>query len=194
MVRLPTKLWIISGAKSTELLLIAVFSALLTGPGCREDNGAPADYRPTHEHARYLDIRRVEFDDGDTFLLDGAPIRILGIDTPETKSPSVGIFEDQPFGPAAAESTKALMTRARLLEWVPDGEDYYGRRLAHVLVDGELLGVKLIEMGLAYENVSYFGDNGFPDLADQILRASLDAPRPAFELPYRWRKKHQKRG
>ena len=193
MVRLRTRLWIASGAQSTVLLLIAVFSALLTGPGCREDSGAPANYRPTHEHARYLDIRRVEFDDGDTFLLDGAPIRILGIDTPETKSPSVGIFEDQPFGPAAAESTKALMTRARLLEWVPDGEDYYGRRLAHVLVDGELLGVKLIEMGLAYENVSYFGDNGFPDLADQILRASLDAPRPAFEPPYRWRKKHQKR-
>ena len=193
MVRLPTKLWIARGAQSTALLLIAVFSTLLPGSGCREDNGAPANYRPTHEHARYLDMRRVEFDDGDTFLLDGAPIRILGIDTPETKSPSVGIFEDQPFGPAAAESTEALMTRARLLEWVPDGTDYYGRRLAHVLVDGELLGVILIEMGLAYENVSYFGDNGFPDLADQILRASLDAPRPAFEPPYRWRKKHQKR-
>jgi endonuclease YncB( thermonuclease family) len=135
----------------------------------------------------------VEFDDGDTFLLDGAPIRILGIDTPETKSPSVGIFEDQPFGRAAAESTKAVMTRARLLEWVPDGTGPYGRTLAHVLVDGDLLGVKLIEMGLAYENVSYFGDNGFPDLAEQILKASLDAPRPPFEPPHQWRRKHQKR-
>ena len=45
----------------------------------------------------------------------------------------------------------------------------------------------------AYENVSYFGDNGFPDLADRILRAAAAGPRPAFEAPYRWRKKHQKR-
>jgi endonuclease YncB( thermonuclease family) len=171
---------------------LAVLCCACFATGCRDD-GAPADYRPSHEHARYLDIHRVQFDDGDTFYLDGDPVRILGIDTPETRSPEVGIFEDQPYGRAAAESTKALITRARLVEWVPDGEDYYGRRLAHVLVDGELLGVLLIRMGLAYETVSYFGDSGFPDLADRILQASLAAPKPAFEEPYRWRKKHQKR-
>jgi len=162
----------------------------VTIPACRDD--APPDYRPTHEHARYLNIDRIQFDDGDTFMLDGEPIRILGMDTPETKSPQVGIMEDQPYGRAAADTTRALMTRAGLLEWVPDGEDYYGRRLAHVLVDGELLSVKLIEMGLAYETVTYFGDNGFPDLADRILKASLASPKPPFEPPYQWRKKHQK--
>jgi hypothetical protein len=160
-------------------------------PACRDD--APPDYRPTHEHARYLNIDRIEFDDGDTFLLDGEPVRILGMDTPETKSPSVGIMEDQPYGRAAADSTRELMTRARLLEWIPDGRDTYGRLLAHVLVDGELLSVKLIAMGLAYENVTYYGDNGFPDLADRILQASLDAPKPPFEPPYRWRRKHQQK-
>jgi endonuclease YncB( thermonuclease family) len=170
-------------------LVTAVF--LLVVPACRDD--VPVDYRPTHELARYLDIDRVRFDDGDTFYLDDKPIRILGIDAPETKSPDVGIFVDQPYGPAAAESTKALMTRARVLEIVPDGRDTYGRRLAHVLVDGELLSVKLIEMGLAYENVSYFGDNGFPDLADLILKASLRAPKPPFQQPHRWRKKNQQR-
>jgi endonuclease YncB( thermonuclease family) len=177
-------------ARAAFAFLVAL-SCVLPAPGCRDE--APAGYRPTHEHALYLDIRRVEFDDGDTFYLDGKPIRILGIDTPETKSPSVGIMEDQPYGPAAADSTRAWMTSATLLEWVPDGYGYYGRQLAHVLVDGELLAVKLLEMGLAYENVSYFGDNGFPDLADQILQASLTAPTPPFEPPYRWRKKHQKK-
>jgi endonuclease YncB( thermonuclease family) len=172
----------------TVALLAASLASLLAA-GCRD--GAPPDYRPTHEHARYLDIRRVQFDDGDTFLLDGRPVRILGIDAPETRSPNVGIMEDQPYGRAAAESTRVMMTRAELLEWVPDGEGTYGRRLAHVLIDGDLLGVRLIEMGLAYENVSYFGDNGFPDLADQILQASLNSPKPPFEPPYKWRKKHQ---
>ncbi len=170
-----------------------VFSllVLLLVCGCREET-RPV-YRPSHQHARFLDIQKVQFDDGDTFLLDGKPIRILGIDTPETKSPSVGIFEDQPFGPAASESTRVMMSRATLLEWVPDGVDHYGRRLAHVLVDGQLLSIELLRMGLAYENVSYFGDNGFPDLAAQILEASKIAPKPAFEQPYRWRKKHQKK-
>lgn len=163
----------------------------VTVPACRDD--APRDYRPTHEHARYLNIDRIQFDDGDTFMLDGEPVRILGMDTPEIKSPNVGIMEDQPYGRAAADSTRALMTRAELLEWVPDGKGYYGRRLAHVLVDGELLSVKLIEMGLAYETVTYFGDNGFPDLADRILQASLASPKPPFEPPYQWRKKHQKK-
>lgn len=170
-------------------VVLAAFA--LHNAGCRDD--APPGYQPTHEHARYLDIGRVEFDDGDTFLVDGDPVRILGMDAPETRSPKVGIMEDQPYGRAAADSTRALMTRAALLELIPDGEDYYGRRLGHVLVDGELLSVKLIEMGLAYENVSYFGDNGFPDLADRILQASLSSPKPPFEPPYRWRKKHQKK-
>ena len=121
--------------------------------GCTE--ARHSDYKPTHPHASYLDINRIQFDDGDTFLLEGKPVRILGIDTPETKSPSVGIYEDQPYGPAAAESTRVLMQSAELLEWVPDGEDRYGRKLAHVLVDGRLMAVDLIKMGLAYENVSY---------------------------------------
>lgn len=189
----PSKTTKVSVSAVAACLLIAASHLVLSLNGCRDGGPAPKDYRPTHPHARYLDIRLVQFDDGDTFLLEGKPIRVLGIDTPETKHPSVGIYENQPYGPQAADSTKALMTRARLLEWVPDGTDTYGRRLAHVLIDGELLGVKLIEMGLAYENVSYFGDNGFPDLADQILRASISAPRPAFEPPHRWRKKHQKK-
>jgi endonuclease YncB( thermonuclease family) len=171
-------------------LLVFLLLPIVAG-ACRES--APSGYRPTHPQARYLDRDRVDFDDGDTFLLDGAPVRILGIDTPETKSPSVGIMEDQPYGPEAADSTRALMTRAALLEWVPDGRDTYGRRLAHVLIDGRLLAVELIRMGLAYENVSYFGDNGFPDLAQEILDASRNAPRPPFEPPHRWRKKHQNR-
>ena len=171
--------------------LAAFLFLLVAWGGCREEG--PAGYRPTHPQARYLDISRVEFDDGDTFLLDGKPVRILGIDTPETKSPSVGILEDQPYGPEAADSTRALMTRAELLEWVPDGRDTYGRRLAHVLVDGKLLAVELIHMRLAYENVSFFGDNGYPDLAQKILEASRETPRPPFEPPYRWRKKHQNR-
>lgn len=170
----------------------ATLRALLTAAclcaalGCARGEGV-------YPGAKTVSLQRIRFDDGDTFYLDGKPIRVLGIDTPETASPSVGIMEDQPFGRAAADTTRALLGRAHRIEVAFDGRDRYGRRLAHVFVDGELLAVKLLECGLAYENVSHFGDNGFPDLADRILDAAVKSPKPAFEQPYKWRRAHQVR-
>ncbi len=173
----------------TRTLRIALVVAVALALACRGDTSGERAY----PGAREISLSDVTFDDGDTFYFKGEPIRILGFDTPETRSPGVGIMIDQPFGPEAAESTRALMTRARRIELVLDGRGTYGRRLAHVFVDGELLAVKLIEMGLAYESVSHFGDNGFPDLADQILEAADRSPKPKFQQPYKWRKKNQKK-
>ncbi|NIM20284.1 MAG: hypothetical protein GTO51_08650 [Candidatus Latescibacteria bacterium] len=166
-------------------------SALFFPNGCSKTG--PPGYQPSHRGARYLYKDRIEFDDGDSFLLSGKPIRILGIDAPEIIDTSVGIFENQPFGIEAAESTKAWILRAKIAEYLPDGKDIYDRILAHIIVDGELLSVKLIHNGLAYETVTTFGDNGFPDLARKILQASLESPAPKFQKPYLWRKKHQRK-
>jgi len=155
--------------------------------------GQAGGARTSYPGAVTIDVRQIRFDDGDTFLLEKTPIRILGIDTPEIIDRGVGIFEDQPYGRAAAESTEAIIRRARVVELAYDGRDIYDRRLAHVFVDGELLAVKLLGYGLAYENVRHFGDNGFPDLADQIIQAADDGPKPPFEPPHLWRKKHQHR-
>lgn len=175
---------------------LALAALALAGPlalaGCSNDR-AEAGRKPSYRGAVRVDIARIEFDDGDTFDVDGKPIRVLGIDTPEITEPDVGIFEDQPFGRAAAESTRVWLERARVIELARDGRDKYQRRLAHVFVDGELLGVRLLAHGLAYENVNHFGDNGFPDLADQILRAASNGPKPQFEPPYKWRQKHQRK-
>jgi len=165
-----------------------VLAAALACAGGQAKSGGPS-----YPGAVAVDVGKITFDDGDTFILEKTAIRILGIDTPEIKHPSVGIFEDQPFGRAAADSTEAIIRRARRVEVAYDGRDVYHRRLAHVFVDGQLLSVKLLGYGLAYENVRHFGDNGFPDLADQIIRAADAGPRPAFEPPHRWRKKHQHR-
>ena len=89
--------------------------------------------------------------------------------------------------------TMDIVRKARVVEYLPFQNDKYGRLLAHVFVDGELLSVYLIRAGLAYENISYYGDNGFPDLAERILKAARESPRLPFEEPYRWRQRHQKR-
>jgi micrococcal nuclease len=168
--------------------------AVLATAGCSRPEPTPAraDAGP-YPGAMAVTVGRIGFDDGDTIFLDGKPIRILGIDTPETAHPSVGIDTDQPYGHAAAESTRVMLLRARRIEIATDGFDRYHRRLAHVFVDGDLLAERLLGMGLAYETVSHYGDNGFPDLADRILRAAAAGPRPPFEEPYQWRRQHQRR-
>jgi endonuclease YncB( thermonuclease family) len=150
-------------------------------------------HKPSYPGARIMALSDIEFDDGDTFLLKREPIRVLGIDTPEIAHPDLGVNESQPFGVAASESTRVWMTRATLLEYVPDGLDRYDRRLAHVFVDGELLAIRLIEHALAYETVSHYGDSGFPDLAQRIVDASRAAPKPQFEPPYRWKRRQREK-
>jgi endonuclease YncB( thermonuclease family) len=175
------------GLKQFLLALCLVPGGFL--PACTRGEAVP--HHASYPGAVAISVKDIKFDDGDTFIVKDTAIRILGIDTPEVKNPAVGIFEDQPYGREAADSTRAMLLRAHVVELAYDGRDIYHRRLAHVFVDGELLGVKLIGYGLAYENVRHFGDNGFPDLADRIIRAADQAPKPAFEPPHIWRKKHQ---
>ncbi len=170
--------------------LVALLSATVYITCTDED---PPGYKPSYRGAHYIYKDRIKFDDGDTFIYGDTEIRFLGIDCPEITHAEVGMHEDQPYGRAAAESTHALVLRAKTAEYVLDGDDYYGRKLGHIFVDGELLSVRLIERGLAYETVTRYGDNGFPDLAQRILDASLKAPKPQFEKPSQWRRKHQKR-
>jgi len=135
----------------------------------------------------------MDFDDGDSFSCGDEKIRVLGVDAPEIKHPKHGIANDQPGGPAAALFTKTALQGAKRVLIVRDGKDPYGRTLAHVLVDGELLGAKLIRAGHAYENVTHFGDNGMPEFALQILEAAKVSPKPPFEEPYKWRKRNQRK-
>ena len=140
-----------------------------------------------------IDISAIRPDDGDTFFYKDLTIRVLGIDAPEIIHTEHGIFEDQPYGREAATMTINILKNANIVEYVPFQKDKYGRLLAHVFVDGKLLAVHLITAGLAYETVSYYGDNGFPKIAERILKAAHDSPRPPFERPYKWRRRHQKK-
>ena len=151
--------------------------------------------RAEREGRRTVKIEKSDIrpDDGDTFFYRDLPIRILGIDTPEIIHEEHGIFEDQPYGRAAAAFTARAMKDAEVIEYLPFQHDRYGRLLAHVFVDNQLLAVLLIRAGLAYETVSHYGDNGFPELAEEILNAARQSPKPCFEEPYRWRRKHQVR-
>lgn len=133
----------------------------------------------------------IHYDDGDTFSFDGTTIRVLGIDTPEIAHPEHGFPEGQAYGPEAAARAEELIRAADRITYVPYQNDQYGRLLAHVFLDGELLGVKLVEEQLAYETISHYGDNGFPRIADAIMKAAEKAGTPPFEPPHQWRREHR---
>jgi endonuclease YncB( thermonuclease family) len=178
-----------SGNRHCARPLAAAVLCVFVAAGCV--TGERRADRPVYRGAMVVALSDIRFDDGDTFDIKGKPIRVLGIDTPEIAHPDLGVNEAQPFGPEAAESTRVWMTRARIIEVVYDGRDMYDRRLAHVFVDRELLACRLIRHALAYETVSHYGDSGYPDLAQRILDTSRTSPRPAFEPPYQWKKKHR---
>lgn len=91
--------------------------------------------------------------DGDTIKVrfsDGKveTVRLLLVDTPETKHPSQPV---QPCGPEAAEFTKRMLTAGTTvkLEYDKDKRDKYGRLLAYVYVNGKSVNEALLSAGLA---------------------------------------------
>ena len=167
------------------LLAMVVLSSLSCG------KKAPPSLADNYPNRVLMDKSLIRNDDGDSFHYDTLTIRVLGMDTPEITHEEHGFFEDQPYGREAFALTRKIFQTAERIEYIPFQNDKYGRLLAHVFVDGELLSEKLIRAGLAYETVSHYGDNGFKDLADHILKVASESPKPQFEPPWTWRREHR---
>jgi len=86
--------------------------------------------------------------DGDTLVVDeGARVRLIGSDTPETVKPNWPV---ERWGPEATAFTKEFVSGGEVrLEFDGDRQDNYGRTLAYVWVDHRMLNEELIRAGLA---------------------------------------------
>lgn len=77
-------------------------------------------------------------------------VRLIGIDTPETKKPNTPV---QCYGPEATKFTKSLLPSDTPLHVERDvvARDDYGRMLAYVYVagDGEFVNMTIIRQGFA---------------------------------------------
>ena len=110
--------------------------------------------------------------DGDTLFLDcGFRVRLLGVNTPETKHPD---REAEPLGPKAFAFTDSLVQRGPVtLEYDRERLDNYRRVLAYVyLPDGRMLNLELIRNGMSPAIVT------FPIRSDR-RRVFLEAEREA---------------
>lgn len=93
--------------------------------------------------------------DGDTLLIRGGfRVRLLGVNTPETKHPD---RHPEPWGPEAHKLTQALaFNRQIVLELDRERWDDYRRTLAYaILEDQSLLNERLISEGLSPAVVTF---------------------------------------
>ncbi|MDH5527477.1 MAG: thermonuclease family protein [Nitrospirota bacterium] len=91
--------------------------------------------------------------DGDTVRLEGGRlVRYIGIDAPETRHRKGDhwVYDPQPFSEAAtAENRRRVEGRTVRLEFDQRREDRFGRLLAYVWSDGEMVNEELVRVGLA---------------------------------------------
>jgi endonuclease YncB( thermonuclease family) len=140
-----------------------------------------------------VDPARVQVDDGDTVVIrwskdDVETVRILGIDTPETRHLEHDLPYAQAFGPEArgfaqgafAAATEVQLLRARTL-------DPYGRTLGYVFVNGRNYSVLVVQARFSAETVTFYGDNGLPAEAAEVLAAAKSAGPLPFEPPHVFR-------
>jgi micrococcal nuclease len=96
----------------------------------------------------WVKVKRVI--DGDTILLANEErVRLIGVDTPETKHPQKPV---QRFGKEAHLFTKKMAEGKQVrLEYDQQRRDRYGRLLAYVyLLDGTSLNAEIIKQGYGF--------------------------------------------
>ena len=111
----------------------------------------PPDSAVTSPDIEY--VQRVV--DGDTLLFGtGERVRLIGVDTPETKHPNKPVEQ---FGKEASAFTRRMVEGKRIrLEYDPSNaarghKDQYGRTLAFIfLEDGTLLNAEIIRQGYGH--------------------------------------------
>jgi len=99
-------------------------------------------------HAEIYKVERAI--DGDTLLLiNGEKVRLIGVNTPETKHPQKPV---EYFGKEAHLFTKQMVDgKEARFEFERQKRDRYGRLLAYVyLLDGTFLNAEIIKQGYGF--------------------------------------------
>ena len=135
----------------------------------------------------------LQVDDGDSVVIrwsgqDEETVRILGIDTPETRHVEHNLPYGQPFGEEArafARGTFAAADRIELLRAAT--VDPFDRTLGYLFIDGRNYSPMVVRARLAAESITHYGDNGFPKEAAEVMEAAkAQGPLP-FEPPHIFR-------
>ncbi len=126
-------------ARAAGTLLLATLLALLPTPVTSQADST------TVQVVRVIDGNTIE---ACCVFGDRVKVRYIGVDTPETHHPMMGV---EPYGMEAAEANRKLVDEKTVrLEFDIKQLDKYGRTLAYIyLEDGVLVNAWLVENGYA---------------------------------------------
>jgi endonuclease YncB( thermonuclease family) len=186
-------------ALALTAVLLPLESAHAQAPPTRPA-ARPAEPRPEpkpqprpHSMRVPVDPARVQVDDGDTVLIrwsrdDAETVRILGIDTPETRHPEHDLPYAQSFGSEARAFARGVFAAANDVQLLRSRTvDPYGRTLGYVFVNGRNYSVLVVQARLSAETVTFYGDNGLPAEAEEVVAAAKTAGPVPFEPPHAFR-------
>jgi endonuclease YncB( thermonuclease family) len=155
---------------------------------------AAAKPQPRPHSARVpVDPAQVSVDDGDTVVVhwskdDAETVRILGIDTPETRHLEHNLPYAQPFGPEARGFAQGAFAAATQVELLRSATlDPYGRTLGYLFLNGRNYSVLVVRARYSTETVSFYGDNGLPTEAAEVVAAAKQSGPLPFEPPHLFR-------
>jgi endonuclease YncB( thermonuclease family) len=163
-------------------------------PATESGSQEPKPQTRPHGKRVAVDPATIRVGDGDTVEIRSGNeveiVRILGIDTPETRNPEHNLPYGQSFGEEArgfgmgafAAATKVEILRA-------DMTDPFGRTLAYLFINDRNYSVLVVSARLAVESVTRFGDNGFPEEAKAVQAAAKAAGPVPFESPGDYRRR-----
>lgn len=145
-----------SGLRAQTRKSLAVFAAVIAISACSAPEGAPSSGPTTTASDRRGPYPVTTVVDGDTIYIDRegrtVKLRLIGIDTPETKRPGTPV---QCFGREASAAAHELLDNQEVLiagDPTQDSLDRYGRELVYVwLADGTFVNLKMISDGYAHE-------------------------------------------
>ncbi|ENH97228.1 nuclease [Gracilibacillus halophilus YIM-C55.5] len=125
---------------------------------------------PSSENENVITAQVTRVVDGDTIEVNRngneERVRLLLVDTPETKHPDLPV---QPFGPEASAFAKEILTGENVqLEFDGPKRDHYDRLLAYIWINGENFNKRLLEEGLA--RYAYVYDPPYTH-ADDMMKA-----------------------
>ena len=120
--------------------------------------------------------------DGDTITYNNNIYRFIGIDAPEL---------EQVYGKEAKDYVSNLIKNSEKVSMLVSSYDIFDRILCHVLIDDVPLAYYMIEEELAKETVLKYGDNGFSEIASNIVYLSKFQGRRKFIDPSRYRRENR---
>ena len=141
----------VTSPRVSSVVLLAVLSVLSAVSASTVESSGSSPRASQERLPDRAAVRRVI--DGDTIeLSDGRLVRYIGIDTPEVRRRrgEQWVVDPEPFGKAASEANRRLVSgRTVRLEYDAQTHDRFGRLLAYVYVNDQLVNEELLRLGYA---------------------------------------------